>query len=232
MSSQAKVLTPRILVRMFIVVFVFPLLPMIISGDWTWWEAWVYALTSALGFIVSRALAAQRHPDILEERARSMDLEDAKPWDRVLAPSLAFGNILILVVAGFGRLFGWSASFSLTTKIVSIIVMVLGYLLGSWALIENRFFSGVVRIQKDRDHRVVSTGPYRFVRHPGYAAALWTYLVIPLLLDSAWAFVPAVLLIGVLVLRTALEDQTLQDELPGYKEFTRKTRYRLIPWLW
>ena len=232
MSSQTKVLTPRILVRMFIVVFVFPLLPMIISGDWTWWEAWVYALTSALGFIVSRVLAAQRHPDILEERARSMDLEDAKPWDRVLAPSLAFGNILILVVAGFDRLFGWSASFSLTTKIVSIIVMVLGYLLGSWALIENRFFSGVVRIQKDRDHRVVSTGPYRFVRHPGYAAALWTYLVIPLLLDSAWAFVPAVFLIGVLVLRTALEDQTLQEELPGYKEFTRKTRYRLIPWLW
>jgi len=115
---------------------------------------------------------------------------------------------------------------------IALIVMLLGYLLGSWALIENRFFSGVVRIQTDRGHRVVSTGPYRLIRHPGYAGALWAYLAIPLLLDSAWAFIPALLLVGVLVLRTALEDRTLQEELPGYKEFARKTRFRLIPWVW
>jgi len=78
----------------------------------------------------------------------------------------------------------------------------------------------------------VSSGPYRFIRHPGYAGALWTYLFTPLLLDSAWALLPALLLAGVLVLRTALEDGTLQQELPGYAEFTLKTRYRLFPGLW
>jgi len=232
MSAPAKVMTFRILVRTIIIVAAFPLVPMIISGRWDWPEAWLFTLVSVLGFVVSRALAAQRHPDLLAERAHSMDLQDAKSWDRILAPLLAFGSLLILIVAGLDRLFGWTSPFMLIAKIVSLMVIVLGYLLGSWALIENRFFSGVVRIQKDRGHRVVSTGLYRFIRHPGYAGALWAYLATPLLLDSMWAFIPALLLAGILILRTALEDRTLQQELPGYKEFAEKTRFRLIPGLW
>jgi protein-S-isoprenylcysteine O-methyltransferase Ste14 len=232
MSAPAKVMTPRTLVRTIIIVAAFPLIPLILSGRWDWWEAWVYALVSILGFVISRVWAARQHPDLLEERARSMDLEGAKPWDKLLAPLLAFGALFILIVAGLDRLFGWTSPFILAAKIVSLIVIVLGYLLGSWALIENRFFSGVVRIQKDRGHRVVSTGPYRFIRHPGYAGALWSYLATPVLLDSIWAFVPAFLLVGVLILRTALEDKTLQEELPGYREYAEKTRYRLIPGLW
>lgn len=92
--------------------------------------------------------------------------------------------------------------------------------------------TGTVRIQSERGHQVVSSGPYRFVRHPGYAGALWGFLAVPVWLDSAWAFLPALLLMGILVLRTALEDKTLQAELPGYKEFTQKTRYRLLPGIW
>jgi protein-S-isoprenylcysteine O-methyltransferase Ste14 len=232
MSAPPKVMTPRTLVRTIIIVAAFPLIPMIISGRWDWWEAWIYALVSILGFVISRVLAARQHPDLLEERARSMDLEGAKPWDKVLAPMLTLGALLILIVAGLDRLFGWTSPFMFAAKIVSLIVIVLGYLLGSWALIENRFFSGVVRIQKDRGHRVVSTGPYRFIRHPGYAGALWSYLATPVLLDSIWAFVPAFLWVGVLILRTALEDRTLQEELPGYREYAEKTGYRLIPGLW
>jgi len=232
MSAQTKVMTPRTLVRTTIIVAVFPLIPMIISGCWDWWEAWVYALVSVLGFVVSRVWAARQHPDLLEERARSMDLKDAKPWDKLLAPMLTLGALFILIVAGLDRLFGWTSPFMLNVKIISLIVIVLGYLLGSWALIENRFFSGVVRIQKDRGHRVVSTGPYRFIRHPGYAGALWAYLATPVLLDSMWAFIPALLLVGILILRTALEDKTLQEELPGYREYARKTRFRLISGLW
>jgi len=232
MSAQTKLLTGRTVMRLIVVLIVFPLIPMILSGDWAWWEAWAYAILNILSFVASRVLAAQRHPDLLAERARSIDLQGAKSWDKILAPMLAFGNLLILIVAGLDRLFDWTLPFSPGTKIVALIVMLLGYLLGSWALIENRFFSGVVRIQTDRGHRVVSTGPYRLIRHPGYAGALWAYLAIPLLLDSAWAFIPALLLVGVLVLRTALEDRTLQEELPGYKEFARKTRFRLIPWVW
>ena len=232
MSETKRAFTLRSILLMVVVVFVVPFLPMIISGVWDWWEAWAYGVIGVLGFIISRALAARRHPDILIERSRSIELTDAKSWDKALAPMLAFGSVLILAVCGLDKLFGWTQPFSLAVKVTALILIVLGFVFGSWALIENRFFSGLVRIQTDRGHHVVTTGPYRIVRHPGYSGALWTYLAMPLLLDSVWAFIPAVLLAGVLVLRTSMEDRTLQNELTGYKEFTQQTKYRLLPGIW
>lgn len=232
MNTQAKFMSIRTIVQLVFVLIVMPLLPMLISGAWAWWEAWIYAVLTFFGFMISRGLASRRHPDILDERARSMGLQGAKPWDKILAPVVALGSFVILIVAGVDKLNGWTAPYSITAKVATVIVIVLGYVLGTWALVENKFFSGVVRIQSDRGHRVVTTGPYRFVRHPGYAGALWTYLAIPILLDSIWAFIPALLLVFALVLRTSLEDQTLQAELPGYKEYTQKTRYRLFPGIW
>jgi protein-S-isoprenylcysteine O-methyltransferase Ste14 len=225
-------MNPRVLVQLLIVIVLVPFLPMIISGQWTWPEAWAYAVISIVGFVASRALAARRHPDLLAERARFMSAPDTKPWDRVLAPALAFASVFILAVAGLDRLYGWTAPFPLWVKLAGLAVILFGFAFGSWALIENRFFSGTVRIQTERGHQVVTTGPYRLVRHPGYAGALWTYLAMPLLLDSLWAFIPAALTVGVLVVRTALEDRTLQAELPGYADFARRTRYRLLPGVW
>lgn len=232
MSETKRTFTLKVIVQLLIVVVVMPFLPLLISGAWSWWEAWVYALTAIIGFIVSRALAARRHPDILAERARSMELQDAKPWDRILAPMMAFGSVFILIVAGLDKLYGWTSPFSLPIKIIALILILLGYVLGSWALMENRFFSGVVRIQTNRDHQVVTTGPYRFIRHPGYVGVLWTYLAMPFFLDSLWALIPAVLTFAASILRTAWEDKTLQEELPGYKEYAQKTKYRLFPGIW
>lgn len=233
MSAQTKVfLKPRTIVQLVIVVFVAPLIPMIISGQWDWLEAWAYALVSTLTFIASRVLAGRRHPDLLAERARFLDAKDTKPWDKILAPALGLGSILILVVAGLDRYYGWSSEFSLEAKVIAFVGLVFGYIFSSAAIIENRFFSGTVRIQSERGHQVVSTGPYRVVRHPGYAGGLLGFLLIPVLLDSWWAYVPSLLLMLVMIVRTALEDKTLQEELPGYKEFARKTRYRLIPGIW
>lgn len=233
MVKTKPAFTLRTILNMVLVVFVLPLLPMIISSRWRWWEAWIYALLNILGFLASRMLAAVRHPDIVQERARSMQLAGAKAWDRILAPGLVIGNITLLIVAGLDHLFGWSTtSFSLPTKIFAILVLILGYALGAWAMAVNRFFSGVVRIQKERDHQVVASGPYRFLRHPGYAGLLWTYPVIPLLLDSTWAFLPVVLLIAMVVVRTSLEDETLQRELPGYREYASNTPFRLVPGIW
>ena len=161
-----------------------------------------------------------------------MSLENAKSWDKVLAPAMALGSVVPLAVAGVDRLFGWTPPFGHTIKLISLIVIVLGYVLGTWALVENKFFSGVVRIQEDRGHHVVTTGPYHFIRHPGYSGSLLVYLAVPVFLDSLWAFIPTVLLVCIVFLRTSLEDRTLQDELPGYKEFTQKTRYRLLPGIW
>jgi protein-S-isoprenylcysteine O-methyltransferase Ste14 len=222
----------RAVVQMVLIVFAAPLIPMIISGRWSWWEAWIYAVFSSLSFIISRVLVARRHPDLIAERARFMEAKDTKPWDKVLAPLLALGSIVILVVAGLDKLYGWSSAFSLEAKIIAFVGIMLGYAFSSWALIMNRFFAGTVRIQTERGHHVISSGPYRIVRHPGYAGAILGYLLIPVLLDSMWSFIPAMLLLIVMMTSTALEDKTLQAELPGYKEFAQRTRYRLFPGIW
>ena len=222
----------RAIVQMVIVVLIAPFIPMIISSQWDWWQAWAYAIASILAFVFSRLIVARKHPDLIAERARFMQAKDTKPWDKVLAPLLGLGSILILVVAGLDQTYGWSSVFSTGVNIIALSGIVIGYGFSSWALIENRFFSGTVRIQTERGHHVISTGPYRIMRHPGYAGGLFGYLFIPLLLDSLWAFIPAVLLVIVMVTRTALEDKTLQAELSGYSEFAQKTKYRLIPGIW
>ncbi len=115
---------------------------------------------------------------------------------------------------------------------VGLALLLAGYALASYALIENAYFSGMVRIQTDRGHQVVSSGPYRWVRHPGYTGALLAYLGTPLLLDSIWALLPAVFLTVALIIRTRLEDQTLQAELDGYRDYAQRVRYRLLPPVW
>lgn len=232
MSEQNKSNIVRVVIQVIFVVVIAPLLPLIISGDWGWWQGWAYAALSTLSFMVSRLILRRVHPDLLRERARFMEAKDTKPWDKVLAPMLALGSIVVGIVAGVDRLFGWSSAFSPWVPIAALIVMILGYAFSSWALIVNRFFSGTVRIQTERGHHVVTDGPYRFVRHPGYAGALLGFVLIPLLLNSLWAFVPAALLTIVVFVRTTLEDATLQKELPGYAEYAQKTRYRLIPGVW
>jgi protein-S-isoprenylcysteine O-methyltransferase Ste14 len=231
-NNQQKTISPRVVVQVLFFIVVIPFLPLLISWRWDWWEAWVYALSGILSFAISRGLVARRHPDLIAERARFMQHEEAKPWDKALAPLLGLGGGLVLLVAGLDALFDWSPPFSLPVKILALVIIVAGYVLGSYALVENRFFSGMVRIQADRGHQVVSSGPYRWMRHPGYAGALLTYLATPLFLDSAWAILPTLFTTGLYVLRTALEDRTLQTGLPGYAEYARKAQCRLLPGIW
>jgi len=232
MENQSKTISPRAILLMLFFIVVIPFLPLLISRQWDWWEAWVYAIIGILGFAISRVLAARRHPDLLAERARFLQHEDAKPWDKYLSPLVGLGGGLIPLVAGLDALFDLSPPFSLPVKILALVSILAGYVLGSYALIENRFFSGMVRIQTDRGHQVVSSGPYRWVRHPGYAGALLTYLATPFFLDSNWAFLPVVFISIVLVIRTNLEDKVLQNELEGYRDYARRVRYRLLSGVW
>lgn len=231
-TAQKTISTPRILIQLLIVVVIIPLLPLLISWRWDWWEAWVNALICIGGFIISRVLAARKNPGLLTERSKMMQHEGIKPWDKILAPLVGIGSGFVLLVAGLDGLFRWSPVFNLPVKLIAIGVIFAGFALGSWALFENRFFSGVVRIQKDRGHHVISTGPYAWVRHPGYVGAIITYIAMPFLLDSVWALLPAILISAALVIRTALEDRTLQAELPGYAEYAHQVRYRLLPGVW
>ena len=227
-----KIITPRVVIMLLVFVVIVPCLPLLISRQWDWWQAWVYAIVSILGFVISRMIVGRRNPDLLAERARYTDQPDAKSWDKILSPLVGLGGALIPLVIGLDALYGWSAPFSLPVELLGLAGILAGYALGSYALIENRFFSGMVRIQTERGHQVISTGPYRWLRHPGYAGALITYLGTPLFLDSAWGFLPVLFIAGVLVVRTRLEDRTLQDELPGYKEYAGRVRFRLLPGVW
>lgn len=217
---------------MMFVVVIIPFLPLLIAWRWDWWEAWIYAGIWISGFACSRSLVARRHPDLLAERARFMQYENVKPWDKILSPLVGLGGGVISLVAGLDARFCLSLIFSLPIKIVSLAVILAGYALASYALIENRFFSGMVRIQTERGHQVVSSGPYRWIRHPGYAGALVSFWATPFFLDSFWAFIPVVLITIALMIRAYLEDKTLQTELTGYRDYVRQVRYRLIPGVW
>lgn len=234
MNNPKNTFTVRTIVQMLVFIVLVPFLPLLISFKWDWWQAWVYGLIGVLGFIVSRLLVNKYHPDLLAERAKMMRHDDAKSWDKVLARLVGLGGALIPLAAGLDVKYNWSKTeYSLSVELAALTFIVIGYVIGSWALLENRFFSGVVRIQTERGHHLVSTGPYAWVRHPGYAGALLTYFATPLLLDSPWTFVPVIFIAIVLIIRTSLEDRTLQEELPGYKEYaTQKTKYRLLPGIW
>jgi protein-S-isoprenylcysteine O-methyltransferase Ste14 len=232
MSDQLRILSPRVILAVLVFVVLVPFLPLLISGHWDWWEAWVYAIVSILGFAISRMLAGRRNPGLLAERARLLQHADAEAWDKVLAPLVGLGGALIPLVAGLEARLAWSPANSLPLEILALAAILAGYALGSYALIANPFFSGMVRIQSERGHQIVTSGPYRWVRHPGYAGALLTYFATPIFLDTPWAFLPAAFLTVVLVIRTNLEDRTLQQRLAGYQDYARRVRFRLLPGVW
>lgn len=232
MDNSSNKIPLKAILMLVVFILLIPLSPLIISGRWNWLEAWLYFGITTVGFAVSRWLAISKHADLLKERARFLDQPDAVSWDKLLSPLVGLGGALIPLTAGFDALFNGTTEFSTGIKVLAVVMMIVSYALGSYALTTNQFFSGMVRIQSERGHKVVSSGPYRWVRHPGYAGALLTYLVTPLLLDSLWSFIPVALLIVVLIIRTCKEDSFLQDALAGYREYAGQVRYRLIPGIW
>ena len=178
----------------------------------------------------ARMRAEQRHPGLMAERQNIANTQNAKAWDKALAPLMAVSvSFPMVIVAGLGHRYNWSSEFPLWLILIGFILITLGYAFAAWALIENRFFSSLVRIQTDRGHAVCDSGPYRFVRHPGYAGNTLALFGIVIALSSVWALVPAAVASIITVIRTALEDRTLQEELPGYRDYARRVRYRLIP---
>jgi protein-S-isoprenylcysteine O-methyltransferase Ste14 len=194
---------------------------------------WVYYGITAVGALLSRAIVAFVHPDLLAERAQSQRADDTKSWDRSL--SLLVGllaPLLSLIVIGLDKRWTWSPALPPWLAPVATVLYAMAYAFGTWAMVTNRFFSAVVRIQEERGHEVVSGGPYRIVRHPGYVGGIVTAVVTPLVLGSLWGLITAAVYVALITVRTALEDRTLQEELPGYAEYARRTRYRLLPGLW
>jgi len=229
-QRTAQTASARQWIRLAAFYLLIPLVLFVCAGDFGWWEAWCYSLLIVAAGIGGRILAERRHPGLMAERQSIEKVQSAKAWDKVLAPLMALSvGFPLIIVAGLDHRFGWSPAFPLLTAVIGFILISLGYAVAVWALVENPYFSSVVRIQTDRGHAVCDSGPYRIVRHPGYAGNILPLLGIVMALGSMWTLIPAAAALIIAVTRTALEDRTLQEELPGYRDFARRVRYRLLP---
>ena len=229
-EAAAQTVSPRQWIRLFLAYLLIPVILLFCGGDPGWWQAWLYSLLIVVTGVGGRIWAKQRHPGLMAERQNIENVQNAKPWDKVLAPLMAVSvGYFMVLVAGLDHRYSWSSEFPAWLIVIGLILISLGYAFASWALAENRFFSSVVRIQMDRGHVVCDSGPYRFVRHPGYAGNVLALFGIVLALNSLWTLIPAALASIIAVIRTELEDRTLQEELPGYRDYVRRVHYRLIP---
>lgn len=201
------------------------------AGTFRWTRGWIYA-ASYLGSMVAIAvLVLRRNPGVFEARANWRHT-DTKRFDKVW---LAVFFPLYFLQPGLGALdnvrFGWWP-LAFAAMYPGLIILALAAVLVGWALAVNPFAESTVRIQTERGHTVVTSGPYRFVRHPMYVGAILLSLGPPLILGSMWALILGGVISILFIARTALEDRTLQRELPGYAEYAAQTRCRLLPGVW
>jgi len=195
-------------------------------------RAWIFFGATFVYLSVSTAVLYRFNPELIVHRLRRKR-EGSKVWDEIL---MRASNLMVMLVvpavAGLdvGR-FQWS-SISIHFAVVGFVLYIFSSVLINWAMMVNPHFEATVRIQKDRDHQVISTGPYKIVRHPGYLSGiLWT-LSIPLIIGSIFTFIPVGIYVILFIIRASLEDRTLQKELDGYSEYAKRVRYRLFPGIW
>jgi len=200
------------------------------AGRIDWWPAWAAIAVWLACYTAMDILLLRFHPDLMAERLSPP--KGAKTWDKAVMSTLRLLQLVRYILAGLDQRYGWTNGFPLPAQIAALIVCVLSYALLIWAMASNTFFSQIVRIQSDRGHVVATGGPYCYVRHPAYVGMIMFELAMPTLLASWWAIIVSGLCAILLVLRTALEDRTLQVELSGYADYARQVRYRLLPGIW
>lgn len=193
--------------------------------DWLW--AWVYFAAVILILLVNAVVMPR---ELISERGAVK--ENVKTWDKWIAMAMLVLSLALYGIAGLDERFSWSPDMSPALHVFGLIIFILSNLLFTWAMVSNPFFSTAVRIQSERGQQVASGGPYRYVRHPGYVGYIVSSLATPLLLGSWCAFGPAALLAVTMIVRTAWEDKTLNQELAGYIEYAVHVRYRLVPGVW
>jgi protein-S-isoprenylcysteine O-methyltransferase Ste14 len=197
------------------------------SGNLSWIWGWVYIIIYILYIIINGLVLSK---ELIAERGKQK--KNVKGWDKTLNGINSVFALSSLAVAGLDERFSWTGGLNTGLHILGMILFIGGSFLFTWSMVSNTFFSTMVRIQNERGHKVASGGPYKFVRHPGYTGFILTSFGVPLILGSLWALIPAAATAVTFVVRTALEDRTLLAELDGYREFSEKTRYRLIPGIW
>lgn len=197
------------------------------AGSLDWPYAWLYI---AVMLLIQLGGAFFMPLDVLAERGSKK--ETSEKWDRVVTRLIIPSFLSVYLVAGLDFRWHGSAELAVAWHLGAVLIFILGCALEIWAMRANRFFSTAVRIQFERGHVVCCGGPYRYVRHPGYAGMILYYGISPIFLGSLWALIPASLVAILLVTRTWLEDTTLQKKLSGYTEYAARVRFRLVPGVW
>ncbi len=220
----------RLLIRMifFAVALMWP------AGTLYWWEAWaVVTLWTGFGLTITPYLM-KHDPALLAERMRLVPIQkDQQSWDKVIMALFLIAAIGLYIIPGFDVVrYEWSDPLPLWMRLVAIAVHIPCFVLFGWVLRENTYLAQVVKIDEQRGHHVITTGPYAWVRHPMYTLTIVLFFAVPIALGSRWALTLSFLLALLLILRTYLEDRTLHEELNGYPEYAKQTRFRLIPGLW
>jgi len=222
--------TVQLLIKSLIGTLFFLLILFISAGRINYWQGWLYASICIISVLLN-SFALKGKDELSAERSEVKS--GTKSWDKVILGLSAVMLIITYIIAGLdsGR-FQWSPKFHWGINAIGIILILSGEVIFLLAQKQNKFFSSLMRIQTDRGHTVCDTGIYKIIRHPAYFGNIITAIGIPLILGSQWGFIPSVVSIFLIIIRTSLEDKTLIKELDGYRDYIYKTRYRLLPYIW
>jgi protein-S-isoprenylcysteine O-methyltransferase Ste14 len=200
------------------------------AGTWTWTRGWLFIPVTVVASILATTYLRRVNPEIIAARVNRH--KQTKPWDRILLAIFLPTVMVIPILAALddGRFHWFHVPW--WGSVLGYTLLIAGMAGVAWAESVNKFFEPTVRIQTDRGHTVIDTGPYAIVRHPGYVFACLIFVGMPPSLGSLWALIPAILSCLLLVVRTIWEDRTLRDELTGYTEYAQRVQYRLVPGVW
>ena len=201
------------------------------SGDISFLRVWIYIVIYGTGGLVVGAILLKKSPKLLNDRGKMQ--EGTKQFDKyILLTYFFFAIVITPLVAGIDRRFNLIEFMPFFCLYIAIILYIFSVIFSVWPMLHNPFFEGTIRIQKEKNHNVIRTGPYKIVRHPGYLGMLSGSVALPLALGSVLACIPLVIMIILIIIRTNYEDKFLQKELTGYAEYCKEVKYRLVPFVW
>lgn len=230
---MVKINLIRYNVRLFLSLLAQTIILFAAAGEINIPRAWLFLIITFVYYISSFIIIYRLNPEVIYQRGGSAFAEGTKNWDKYILLSYTFLGV-------YGQFFvaGWDLGhinflpLGMEYLGLGMVLYLTSVVLVVWSLIQNPYFEASVRIQKERGQRVIDSGPYRLVRHPGYLSGILWHMALPMILGSGLALIYSILIIIILIIRTYLEDETLKSELEGYKSYTEKTRYRILPGIW